>query len=261
MNMANKRRILTVTLLIAAVGFASWLILSSLESEPVYHGKRLGTWLAELDKEMPAANISWTNGPAATAIQQIGTNAVPYLRSLLKARDSRLKTALITFSSKHPWLGIQLTPAEVLRRRAASAVFCLGSRGSPLMPDIMGMYRSTNYDVALTATVTMERLGYCNPETITAVLAALFEPPNASPRFHERAAETFLCLSQNMELADHVHPDVFHAIEYKAAVPALVKALNAPNDMPLCLGATLKPCCGGILMRIDPEAAAKAGVK
>ena len=44
-------------------------------------------------------------------------------------------------------------------------------------------------------------------------------------------------------------------------VPALLRALNASNDMPLCLGITLKPCCGGILMRIDPEAAAKAGVK
>jgi hypothetical protein len=259
--MATKRRILTVTLLIAFACGIAWLLVISLESEPVYQGKRLGAWLVELDKEMPASNFSDTNGPAATAIQQIGTNAIPYLRSLLKAKDSRLKTALITFTRKHPWLGIHLTPADVLRRRAASAVFCLGSRGPPLMPDIMGMFRSTNYDVALTATGAMEVLGYSNPETITAVLAALSERPNASPLFHERAAEAFLILSDNMENANHLHPGVFHEIGYKAAVPALLKALNAPDDMPLCLGATLKPCCGTILNLIDPEAAAQAGVK
>jgi hypothetical protein len=107
----------------------------------------------------------------------------------------------------------------------------------------------------------MGRMGYCNPETITAVLAVLSEPPNASPDFHLRATEVFLCLSENMELVNHIHPDAFHGIEYKAAVPTLLKALNAPNDMPLCLGATLKPCCGAILKLIEPEAAAKTGVQ
>jgi hypothetical protein len=259
--MGKHHRIWLAALVLMATGGIAWLLLNSLESEPVYHGKRLGVWLAELDKEMPRGNFYDTNGPAATAIQQIGTNAVPYLRSLLRAKDSRLKTALITFTSKHTWLGIHLTPAEVLRRRAALAVFCLGPRGSPFMPDIMGMFRSTNYDVAFTATEAMEMMGYCNPETITAVLAALSEPPNASPSFHERAAEAFLILSDNMENANHLHPDVFHEIEYKEAVPALLKALDAPNDMPLCLGATLKPRCGTILKLIDPEAAAKAGVQ
>ncbi len=259
--MGKHPRIWLAALVLTASAGIAWWLLTSPESEPVYQGKRLGAWLAELDKEMPAANISWTNGPAATAIQQIGTNAVPYLHSRLEAKDSRLKTALITFTSKHAGLGIHLTPAEVLRHRAALAVFCLGPRGSPLMPDIMAMFRSTNYPVAFTATVAMERMGYCNPETITAALAALSEPPNASPRFHERATELFLILSENMELANHVHPDVFHGSEYGAAVPALLKALNAPNDMPLCLGATLKPCCGAILELIDPAAAAKAGVQ
>ena len=259
--MGKHHRILLAALVLTAVGGIAWLLLRSIEAEPVYQGKRLGAWLAELDKEMPPGNFYDTNGPAATAIQQIGTNAVPYLHSLLMTKDSRLKAALIAFTSKHAWLGIHLTPADVLRHRAAFAVFCLGPRGSPLMPDIMGMFRSTNYDVAFTATVAMEVLGYCNPETITALLAALSEPPNASPLFHERAAEAFLILSENMEDANHVHPDVFHEIEYRAAVPALLKTLNAPNDMPLCLGATLKPCCGAILKLIDPVAAAKAGVQ
>lgn len=259
--MKKHPRFWLAALVLTAAGGIAWLSLVSFESEPVYQGKPLRTWLAELDKEMPASNFSDTNGPAAIAIQQIGTNAIPYLRSLLATKDSRLKTALIAFSNRHAWLRIHLTPAQVMHQRAASAAFCLGPRGSPLMPDIMGMFRSTNYDVAFTATVAMERMGYSNPKTITAVLGALLEPPNASPRFHERATETFLCLSEDMEAANHLHPGVFHEIEYKEGVPALLKALNAPNDVPLCLGATLKPCCGSILKLIDPEAAAKEGVQ
>jgi len=259
--MGKHHRISRPALALALMGGIAWLLVTSLEVQPVYQGKRLDTWLTELDKEMPNANITWTNGPAATAIQTMGTNAIPHLRSLLRAKDSRLKSAVIAFTSKHPGLGIHITPADVLRRRAASAAFCLGPPGSPLMPDIMGMFRSTNYDVAFTATMTIERLGYCNPDTITEVLAALSEPPNKSPSFHERAAETFLILSENMALNNVAHPNTFHEVAYQAAVPALLKALNATNDMPLCLGATLKPCSGAILKLIDPEAAAKAGVQ
>lgn len=129
------------------------------------------------------------------------------------------------------------------------------------MPDIMAMFRSTNYNVAFTATETMGRMGYCNPETITAMLAALVEAPNGSPGFHDRATLVFLQLTQSMGIVNVDHPDAFHQIEYKEAIPALLKALNAPNDMPLGLGFTLKSCCGAILKRIDPETAANAGVQ
>ena len=252
-----------ITIAVLILGILGWLGWEAMREprEPSYQGKRLNEWLAELDKEMPASNISWTNGPAATAIQQIGTNAIPYLRWRLKATDSRLKTALIKFSSQHKWLRVHLSLADNLRRSAASAAFCLGSSGSPLMPDMMGMLRSTNYAEAFTIADTMGRMGYCNPETIPTLLAALNEPPNASPGLHERAALLFLNLSQGMEIVIVDHPGQFHELGYKATVPALLKTLNAPKDMPLCLGATLKQCCSTILKAIDPEAAARDGVQ
>jgi HEAT repeat protein len=58
--------------------------------------RTLSEWLENLDKEMPNSNYVGTNGAAATAVQQIGTNAIPYLSQMLNARDSRLKTKLIT---------------------------------------------------------------------------------------------------------------------------------------------------------------------
>src|SRR5579863_8417051 len=99
----HPRICLVACVLIATVGIAC-LLRISIETEPGYHGKRLSAWLADLDTEMPHSNFSDTNGPAATAIGQIGTNAIPYLRSLLKAKDSPPKTALMNFASKHAWL-------------------------------------------------------------------------------------------------------------------------------------------------------------
>jgi hypothetical protein len=257
--MRKRFRIALAILLVAVVGGVAWQMLR--EREPVYQGKRLSAWLAELDKEMPPSNYVGTNGPAAAAIQHMGTNAIPHLRRLLKARDSRLKIALMAFSNKQRWVSIHLTPADDWHRRAALAAFCLGPHGSPLMADIMGLFRSGNYQEAFTVATVLGRIGYCNPETVPALLAALNEPPNTPPGLHDRAALAFLCLSQCMEFVNADRPDAFHGPGYEVAVPALLQALNAPNDMPLCLGVTLKPCCGAILKRIDPEAAAKAGVK
>ncbi|MDB6109188.1 MAG: domain containing protein [Pedosphaera sp.] len=258
--MKTKRfRIVSAMLIVAMVGGIGWQVLRP--QEPVYQGKRLSAWLAELDKEMPPSNYVGTNGPVAAALQQMGTNAIPCLRRLLKAKDSRLKARLIAFANKQRWVRIHITPADDRHRRAALATFCLGPRGSPLMPEIMGLFRSGDYQTSFTMAETLGRIGYCNPETLPALLAALNEPPNTPPGLHDRAAFALLCLSQCMEIVNVDRPDAFHEPGYKAEVPVLLKALNAPADMPLCLGVTLKPCCGGILKRIDPEAAAKAGVK
>ena len=259
--MGKRRSIGLAALILTAIGGIAWLLLCSLESEPAYQGKRLSTWLDELDKEMPRSNYSTTNGPAAMAIQQIGTNAIPGLRRMLKAKDWRLKSGLIDLASKQRVVRIHFTPTDDLRRRAALAAFCLGPRGSPLLPDIMRLFRDRNYQDAFTVTEVLARIGYCNPETLPALLAALDEPPNTSPYFHDRAAYALVQLYGCMELVNVDRPDAFHEPGYEAAVPALLKVLNAPNDKPLCLGYSLKPCCGTILKRINPETAAKAGVK
>src|SRR5207247_1668570 len=131
--------------------------------EPVHQGKTLSEWLENLDKEMPNSNYVGTNGPAATAIQQIGTNAIPYLRQMLNARDSRLKAKLITLSSKQTFVKTHITRADDWRRRAAFATFVLGQRGSPLLPQIMSLFRDKDYEAARTATTVLGCIGYCNP--------------------------------------------------------------------------------------------------
>src|SRR5204862_6347266 len=134
---------------------------------------------------------------------------------------------------------------------------CCGVRGSTLLAATVRYTRSRNYPDASHLTAVLATRAYYNPETLPALLAALDEPPNASPYFHDRAAYALVQLYGCMNLVNVDRPDAFHEPGYEAAVPALMKVLNAPNDKPLCPGYSLKPCCGTILKRINPETAAK----
>src|SRR5262245_65199958 len=85
----SKRRVITV-LALAAIVVAGIATIMSRPSEPVYQGKPLSTWLEELRVSWPGAG----SAKATEAVKVIGTNALPYLVSALKAKDSRLKLKL-----------------------------------------------------------------------------------------------------------------------------------------------------------------------
>src|SRR4051812_24470518 len=85
------------TALFALVGgillFAFWP-----SREPAYAGKPLSYWLRQ-----DFWSIRGGKGPspqAEDAVRQIGTNALPTLIRMLRARDSRLKLALMNWSAK-----------------------------------------------------------------------------------------------------------------------------------------------------------------
>src|SRR5260370_36862736 len=131
MNMANKRRILTVTLLIPIVGFVSWLILSQ-PSEPVYQGKPLSFWLERVVRERSAESME--------SVCQTGNNAIPTLLRMLKARDSKFKLAGIRFAVMHPIINmnyIRFKTAETQHLYALFGFYCLGPQGKSAMPALI----------------------------------------------------------------------------------------------------------------------------
>src|SRR5260221_3658362 len=135
MNMANKRRILLVTLLIAVVGFAAWLLLSQ-PGEPVYQGKPLSDWCYQY-----AANSFTFMNPneelkkqAEIAIQTIGTNAIPTLLRMLNAKDSKFKLMLMQLSRKQHVIKINWVKAELRHYRARGGFSVLGSDGKYVIP-------------------------------------------------------------------------------------------------------------------------------
>ena len=55
-------------------------------TEPEYHGRKLTAWLDDLTAPSPAMPAN-----AKLAIQQMGTNAVPFLVQMLHAKDSSFR--------------------------------------------------------------------------------------------------------------------------------------------------------------------------
>lgn len=222
-----------------------WLTFRS--EEPTHQGKRLSVWLEQLDRELPNGNYVGTNSPAAIAIQQIGTNAIPFLRHLLSTRDSRLKTKVIEWSEKQALVKVHLASANDWRRRAAFATFCLGPRGASLMPQIMTLFRDSDYAVAQTIARVVGCMGYSNPETLSALIGALGDP---SAGVRARAALALWQLNTCLMIIYYdEHPQhSFPASPCRPAVPALLAALHDKD-------AQVRHVAAMAIQQIDPDAA------
>src|SRR5882762_7135488 len=140
--MGTKRRILTVTLLTAVLGFVSWLLLSQ-PSEPVYQGKPLSYWCYQY--EIDSSPDSESQLRAETAIRAIGTNAIPTLLRWLKAKDSKLK--LLQLASKQHSVNIRWKTAENRHYEALQGFFALGTAGKSAVPALIEIYSKDVADV------------------------------------------------------------------------------------------------------------------
>ena len=113
-----------------------------LPGEPVYHGKRLNAWVADLHPSVGEARQQ----EAELALRAIGTNAVPYLLELLRHREPRLRRELREFSQRTktflrmhadyelPWVAV------VERDLQLSAAFAaLGPSARPALPALTNL--------------------------------------------------------------------------------------------------------------------------
>ena len=103
-------------------------------SEPVYEGKRLSAWTADLDGYA---------GPkmdgAQRAIRHIGTNAVPYIIQLLRARNAPFQARVNQWLSKQSWIKFRFTTPEALRTRGLFACEALGTNARPAIPALAAL--------------------------------------------------------------------------------------------------------------------------
>lgn len=107
-------------------------------SEPKYQNRAASSWLEQLDDGtrenavilrwelwQPQAQRSAKQGEAVQAIQGMGTNALPYLLSMLEKKPSRLDG-----------LFGKPVPPSVYHRQAALALEALGPQNLPLIPEL-----------------------------------------------------------------------------------------------------------------------------
>jgi HEAT repeat protein len=252
-------RIAFAVLIIAILAACLWLALSP--REPSYKGKSLSVWLEPYRPE-----YSGDTSDADEAVRHTGTNAIPTLMRLLRARDSVSKTRMIGILGR---LKIHITPARDKNIEADNAFVILGPDAVPAVPELVQLY-DENIS-ADSQTLSAGVLGRIGPSAAAAIPSLVRGLANTNDQARWNAVwalgqihgEPQLVVPELVKLSRHSNPkDRRYLAEAlgnfgtnaKSAVPDLVGWLNDPSR-PTRIRAT------NALLQIDPEDAAKAGVK
>lgn len=147
-----SRKAIFVLFGVVALGLLSWGWLRF--REPVYQGRRLSSWLAELDRSWPGQDSE----PAAQAIREIGTKALPYLIGAIKARDSMFKVRLVGFLRDQNRIRFRFRMADEKRDGALKAFFVLGPKAKPAIPEL-GRLLDEERNLALNAMIALCNIG------------------------------------------------------------------------------------------------------
>ncbi len=262
-RMGNKRRILLVTLLIAALGFFSWLLLRP-DPEPTYQGKPLSYWCEQ-----------YSNGQlleqARIAIRTIGTNAIPTLLRMLKSKDSSLKLKLMQFAQMQHVIKFGWKLDWTRYYEAELAFACLGSDGKSAVPALLEIYNEGHSDPRHSEPMTISIIfGFMGPAAADAVPRLVRATTDTNYPIRVSAVETLGQIHARSELSvpalttslrdpsEHCRRLAAQGLasfgtSAASAVPELIKSLAAPSS-------TVVGEASSALKKID-AAAAKAGVK
>jgi HEAT repeats/PBS lyase HEAT-like repeat len=270
--MGRKRQVLFVFVAITIMAGLAWAVLRE-PPEPVYQGKKLSVWLEESYVSRGSIIGVGPNPGMDPFIRQFGTNAIPTLLRMLRARDSKIKLKLwdlsqtqnmVRFRVPLSWVGAYFPTGE-----AAEAFGALGASASNAVPQLLQTYRD-NVGPDSQANC-LRSLGLIGPAASQAIPDLLAATTNANPHIRRTAIEALVNIRVQPALVtpilisglkDAQGGVRFYSIkalatfgpEAEAAVPELVKLLQNPNTF-------IVTNVGNTLKAIDPDAATRAGVK
>lgn len=170
-----------VALVIALV----WFYASQATRQPVYRGKTLVFWLRTYAPSSKAQRNSPEWKEADNAVRQIGTNGIPVLLQMLRARDSRLKLGLIALAQKQHFIKINFVPAEEVNVEASRAFIVLADTAKDAVPVLMRMYNeniSTESQRAI-----LDGLAWIGPSAKPAMSLLLGAVTNSDARIRANA--------------------------------------------------------------------------
>jgi HEAT repeats len=233
---------------------AARLIITTLAlREPVYEGRRLSVWLADLDTDKPQA----TRRRAAAAVRHIGTNAVPVLLEDLGARSSPMQTAVVGWVRRHPWIKLRVATSAERRSRAYLACRVLAPLAQPIIPGLIQLLKED--ETAPTAGNVLLLFGADAVGPLTRALTSRnlhirYAAASLLGAFGSGAAPAVSALVRVLDDQDYrvrvvaaLSLDEIHAAP-DAVVPALIARLSDPN-------AIVRRTSAEVLGRFGPEAA------
>ncbi len=270
--MPKRLQIALAVVLVALAGTSAWQGLRL--REPVYHGKPLSVWLNAYTMSGQAGVETWqvreAQQQADEAVRRTGTNALPTLLRMLRAKDSALKLRVLGLVEWQHLIKIQHTPAQELNYRASWAFSVLRAKAQNAVPVLIEI---ANENVSHESQCyAIGALGSVGPPAKVAVPFLLGWMTNADSMVRYYAVRALHGI---------------HA-ESSPVLPALISALRDPVPQVRTaallalqdLGPNAKPafgvvtgiltnaqydiertCAASALRAMDPEAAARAGVQ
>jgi hypothetical protein len=140
--MQKRVYIALAVLLVMLAGVIAWQVLHL--REPIYQGKRLSSWLEAYKLYGVAGVETWQvrveQQEADEAVRRIGTNALPTLLRMLRAKDSALKVKLMDLAQKQRFIHINYIPSDELNYRACSAFGVLRAKAQSAVPALIRIY-------------------------------------------------------------------------------------------------------------------------
>ncbi len=290
--MRKRFRIVLAILGAAIFGWLGWDALRP--HEPAYQGKRLSEWLDAYNQAGAMDKI----GPVSEAIRTMGTNSLPFLLTHIKHTDSPLEQIFVELMKKQHWVKLPFYGADPYLSTSILALSALGSNAAPICPELLKVAEEP--DSYWRGTIPLLAIGPASIPTLAKVCASTNEqvrmeavlmiamlkstpapwfswgwqkaPLNGRPLFRplfilgyavgDDGVRGMIKLLEDPDAAvrrasadalGHYSSPAYTQVA-KSAVKPLLKAQNdADAEVRFAAGKTLKI--------IDPEAAAKAGVK
>ena len=137
MRTNRRRAILLAALFLAVVCVLVCFILPA--PEPMYQGRTLSFWLENNYQHPSDAAISQA---ASNAVRQAGTNAIPVLLRLLRARDSAIETAVLHWFDGHPRVKAPLVSADTQNMAGYQGFLLLGQDALPAVPELIKIFEA-----------------------------------------------------------------------------------------------------------------------
>ena len=180
-------------LLATVLGLLVWRALDT--PAPVFEGRTLSRWLdhhvASSAANPPYNSPGWKK--ADEALRQIGTNAIPTLLKMLRAKDPPpLVLKLLEVARRHPWTRINYRYAVLRHEEAEYAFQVLGKNAVSAVPELIKIYqRAVSPSSQRCAALALGHIGR-GAQAAVPVLIRDFTHTNGSVRFYAVSAVMYI---------------------------------------------------------------------
>jgi len=147
-RMSRKIKIgVFLLLIIAGISSLLWLVIGA--KEPSYQDKPLSDWLARAAEGgyVYEDRANAETSKCREAIRAIGTNAIPHLLRILKAKDSPLRKATMNLMERGGYyIRLHIRSVEEDKRMAWVGFYFLAELASNAVPDLVAIYQNPPSD-------------------------------------------------------------------------------------------------------------------